>query len=826
MAHVGQAAQEYRSKGIALARIKPGEKTPTDRAWTSRSAEVDEFEEGDNVGIQCGRLSDGGRPGQHLICIDLDAPEALARADEFLPPTNAIEGRPGKPRSHRYYFVTDVPPEAESTAAGATEGVPAGKRGPKLLHYAKLFDVIGTGGQVIAPPSLHPSGERRAWEGCGIENTAVLTYAELMTAIDKFAEALGARQKGAKSPKRPKKVGRSVAMVEAQPAPPAASPIETISMPTNDLVRRCSAYLRAVDSAVSGQGGHNATYRTARIIVNDFAVTDRTAALGLLREYNARLEEPWSDNELEHKLDDAMNAPADPSRPLGCKLRSRNAAPPRSWDDPAVLAESFLATHTVRFVRQTAFEYRGGAYHVVSGEWLAAQVRLHAEAAASADFDQRAARAARAAEESEDGDEPGKRRPRAVPKVTGATVSGTIDAIRARAQLPDDTELDSWLGGQSGPSVLAVENGLLDPVARVLRPHSGDWFATAKLPVRFDPAAAKPEKFLAVLDELLEGDADRIAVIQEIFGACLDRCLTLKWFAALTGRGDNGKSVVLVVLQTLLGRGNCSAVNLDELTTNRFAAFSLFGKLANVVGDQGRFESKDEGRLKTLTGGDPVQFEQKGKDPFTAVNRAKLVYACNAMPTFDDKSEATWNRMVAVPFEYTVPAAKKNPALLTPEYWADELPGILNWALEGLARLRSRGRFTRSAKCEALKARTRLDSNPARQFLTERYEFTGRKSDLMTVEELYREYANWCEAGGYRHTLTKHKFSGEVKAAFPGLPDSKPERIPSKEEQNPSNERNSTRVSRCWVGLTRAPEPVPESEAECVTDCSEPATAA
>ena len=89
-------------------------------------------------------------------------------------------------------------------------------------------------------------------------------------------------------------------------------------------------------------------------------------------------------------------------------------------------------------------------------------------------------------------------------------------------------------------------------------------------------------------------------------------------------------------------------MNLDELSTNRFAAFALFGKLANVVGDQGAFESADEGRLKMLTGGDLVGFEQR-QDTFTAVNRAKLIFACNSMPSFSDLSEAVWNRLVPVP---------------------------------------------------------------------------------------------------------------------------------------------------------------------------------
>lgn len=269
---------------------------------------------------------------------------------------------------------------------------------------------------------------------------------------------------------------------------------------------------------------------------------------------------------------------------------------------------------------------------------------------------------------------------------------------------------------------------------------------------------------------MTEGDAERQAVLQEVFGACLDRSAPGKWFAMLVGGGDNGKSVVLHVLGLLLGKRNCASVGLSELTTNRFAAFQLFGKLANVVGDQGYLESADEGRLKTLTGGDLTTFEQKGRDPFSAVNRAKLVFACNTPPAFSDRSEAVWQRLIAVPFTYTVPSDRKDPALLTEGYWSEDLPGILNWAIDGLDRFRGgRGRFTPSEACDALKREHRQDSNPARRFLLETYEVTNREGDRVQVAQMYEAYRLWATAEGYKNLLTGHKFAKEVDAAFPGI---------------------------------------------------------
>jgi hypothetical protein len=57
-------------------------------------------------------------------------------------------------------------------------------------------------------------------------------------------------------------------------------------------------------SAVSGSGGHQATFVVARKLVQDFALSDNDA-WNILVEYNKRCEPPWSEKELLHKLESA-----------------------------------------------------------------------------------------------------------------------------------------------------------------------------------------------------------------------------------------------------------------------------------------------------------------------------------------------------------------------------------------------------------------------------------------------------------------------------------------------------------------------------------------
>ncbi len=70
--------------------------------------------------------------------------------------------------------------------------------------------------------------------------------------------------------------------------------------PTLDRVR---AYLAAMDPAVSGSGGHKATFRAACVIVAN--VDSHAEQEALLAEFNIRCKPPWSEGELAHKLDGA-----------------------------------------------------------------------------------------------------------------------------------------------------------------------------------------------------------------------------------------------------------------------------------------------------------------------------------------------------------------------------------------------------------------------------------------------------------------------------------------------------------------------------------------
>jgi putative DNA primase/helicase len=776
--------------------MRSGLKKPVTTRWTERSAEPDEFSDSDLLGILLGPLSNLGHQGYSLVCVDLDFETAVARADEFLPVTGMVEGRPGKPRSHRYYLVRNstIPPDAVSTAPGATKAAaklglhPGPKATSMRLRDGKVaIDFLGTGRVAVAPPSLHPSGERREWEGGVRGDPAKVDYLTLMDSVCALAKEVGCAE--------PKTVCKKRRRVSEKNNPQriraAANPDR---IPLAERVRQAMQHIESIpDSELSrsGRGGHNRFFAVVSRLVHGFDLDD---PLDLVKRYNERLEtlngqcpgqgyEPWSAEEIEHKIRDSLKKQPPRGKSSGWLLRQagESSEPPMEWDNPARLAAAIAATTCYRVFGDTVYRHGPKGYRVVSELELRSELQLHAESEARSEYDRLVAARARemkslstAALDELGGPDAIRRLSRlrsrriVVPEVSQHKISAAITSLRARSKVPEGTELDTWLPDVSRPHYLSVEHGILDLQSRTLLPSSSEWFSTISIPVRYDSNAPAPLHWLKFLNEVMEGDQARIDLLQEIAGWCLDRGCAVQGFVVIAGEGANGKSVFFHVLRQLLGHGNVAAVGLDQMCSgNRFASFGLIGKLANLKGDQSFFESREESVLKELTGGDTVTFEAKYCMPLVEVNRCKLLFGCNSIPTFRDKSQGVWRRMVPVPFNWTVPVPQRDPALLTDAYWRLELPGILNWACDGLDRLRSRGRFQLPPASEGLLNRHRHDSNPARQFLEENYQTGPQDSAFVRADELYSAYRTWAAVNGLDHPLSRIAFGREIHRVFP-----------------------------------------------------------
>ncbi|MDX9911235.1 MAG: bifunctional DNA primase/polymerase [Phycisphaerales bacterium] len=280
------AARWYHARGYAPIPLPAGEKKPVIRGWNAlRLSEGDlplHFNGTGNIGLLL------GEPSGWLVDVDLDCDEAVELAEQYLPPTGAVTGRPSRPGSHRWYVC--------ERAATVKRKDPA--------SGAMLVELRSTGAQTVVGPSLHPDGELYdPLEG----EPAAVPAAMLAACVKALANAVVEHRHGRTS----------------SPAPTRPEPR---SPPSADLIdRRAAAYLDAMPPAISGQGGHGRAYAAATALVHGFELEPEIALRMLLERYNPRCEPPWSEKELRHKVEDAASKPHD--RPRGWLLESASVAP-------------------------------------------------------------------------------------------------------------------------------------------------------------------------------------------------------------------------------------------------------------------------------------------------------------------------------------------------------------------------------------------------------------------------------------------------------------------------------------------------------------------
>lgn len=82
------------------------------------------------------------------------------------------------------------------------------------------------------------------------------------------------------------------------------------------------AYMHTLPLAISGQGGHNATFYAACELIRRFAVNGEELLL-LMREYNEKLAEKWIDQDLRHKVTDAFKKMQETHRPTSPTARRK-----------------------------------------------------------------------------------------------------------------------------------------------------------------------------------------------------------------------------------------------------------------------------------------------------------------------------------------------------------------------------------------------------------------------------------------------------------------------------------------------------------------------
>jgi len=274
------------------------------------------------------------------------------------------------------------------------------------------------------------------------------------------------------------------------------------------------------------------------------------------------------------------------------------------------------------------------------------------------------------------------------------------------------------------------------------------------------------KRFIHFLKSIL--GENEIMLIQEWFGYMLVTSNITQKMMLFYGEGANGKSVLCLVLRLLLGIDKVSSVPIHAFMPNsRFSLADTEGKLANIVEEIDEIDSVVTGQIKQYISGSLVTIERKFQNGYQISPTARLTFATNTLPRFQDTSDGIWRRLLVVYFQKQfLDESLQDKRLSDPEFWLNsgELNGIFMWALRGLQRLvKNEWKFTTPESMIQILKDYKFETRPAEQFLKDNVKVTSSGSIPSSV--LYGYFKQFQSMYGYPR-VDHGTFSKIVRRTF------------------------------------------------------------
>jgi putative DNA primase/helicase len=318
------------------------------------------------------------------------------------------------------------------------------------------------------------------------------------------------------------------------------------------------------------------------------------------------------------------------------------------------------------------------------------------------------------------------------------------------------TSSETPKASDEGKILINLRNGTLEfndgvPTLREFRKED---HCRYQLAFDYDPDASCPtfHKFL----ERVQPDEDAREVLAEFMGWCFLKDLKLEKALLLYGTGSNGKSAFFEVMCAMLGPQNVSHLDLSALMKPE-GRFPLGSSLLNFCSELGgRVQSSV---FKRLASGEPIPARLLYKNVHTMRDYAKLAFNTNVLPKAEEMTDGFTRRFLIVPFPIVIPQAEVDPDLAR-KIIADELPGVLNWVIEGMLRLNQNRRFTECASATAA-IQDYIQENDSVAIFLEELGLKKSNDGKIGKLALYQGYIQFCRSSGLP-ALEKNAFGKQL----------------------------------------------------------------
>ena len=300
------------------------------------------------------------------------------------------------------------------------------------------------------------------------------------------------------------------------------------------------------------------------------------------------------------------------------------------------------------------------------------------------------------------------------------------------------------------PNLITLENGILNLDILELQPHNPKHLSRILLPVEYHkPKSDDIEenlkdtlfwKFLKssfTVDEKFR-EKDFETVLEIIASPIVKRHIDEKAFMFL-GQGENGKSVCLGYIESIIGKNNVSSITLQDISDDKFMRANLAGKSTNIFSDLEQNELKHTGKIKAITSNEGIEVQKKHQQGFTLYPFCKLMFSCNRFPKVYDQSQGFFRRWIIVRWDRNFENDPERIEYLREKLASDQAEKnlVFSCLVKIANRLNKAGKFTHSKDWKTIQREWNANADPIDDFVTN---YIKDSESHKSKRETYRFY--------------------------------------------------------------------------------------
>lgn len=299
-------------------------------------------------------------------------------------------------------------------------------------------------------------------------------------------------------------------------------------------------------------------------------------------------------------------------------------------------------------------------------------------------------------------------------------------------------------------------NGTMDLRTGEFRAHTPADFLTKMTEVDYDPEASC-ERWLTFLDEVMEGDKDRIRYLQKAIGYAMSGDTRLECMFILYGpTSRNGKGTTMETVLRILGEYGRTA-KPEMLSKKGFADSSspsedvarLNGARLVNVSEPEKSMQIDASLTKQMTGNNTLTARYLRENSFEFKPQFKLFIDTNHLPQISDMTLFESDRIIVIPFYRHFNEEERDIDLKSFFAKPENLSGILNWCLEGFRLYQEEGLLKKPESIVEATRQYREQSDRISMFTA--HGLKRENGQELRAQAVYTRYKEWCSENGYKY---------------------------------------------------------------------------